>query len=64
MALGIALANITMANNRLQATANSVRSSPRLKRSVDMTSDVKGKEQLFQVFMAFFPAVHRKRRSQ
>jgi hypothetical protein len=40
------------------------RFQPRLSRSVDMTSDVKGWEQLFYVRLIVFPCVDRKSRSQ
>jgi hypothetical protein len=59
-------------NYRLQATAYSLRFAtlhfsfqPRLKRSVDMTSDVKGWEPLFlRLHSVFSPFIYRKSRSQ
>jgi hypothetical protein len=57
-------------NKGLQATLNSLRSflasaiQRRLKPSVDMTSDVKSREQLFTSASCFFSLVYRKSRSQ
>ena len=56
-------------NQGVQATQSASarprsRCSPRLTRSVDMTSDVKGWEELFYVCLMFFPLSHRKSRSQ
>jgi hypothetical protein len=71
ISLGYAEGEASIIINRLQATAYSLRVAalhfsfqPRLKQSVDMTSDVKSRQQLFLGLQDVFVYGHRKSRSQ